>query len=132
MPVEARPDISAVIVSYNTRAMTLECIAALKGDLKDVSAEIFVVDNASTDGSAEAIRTQFPDVRVIENKENKGFGAANNRGMKEAAGRFLLLLNSDAFPRPGAIRALLEYLRQHPEAALAGPKLLNSDGTLQR
>jgi len=89
------------------------------------------VDNASQDGSAEAIRAAFPRVRVIANASNAGFGAANNRAMKEANGEFFLLLNTDAFPKTGAIRALLDYLRAHPGAGAAGPRLLNADGSLQ-
>ncbi len=126
------PEISAIIVSYNTREMTLQCLTALKADLRDTPAEIFVVDNASTDDSPAAIRAAFPDVHVIENKHNKGFGAANNQAMRQATGQFLLLLNSDAFPKPGAISALLDRLRTHPDHAVVGPKLLNEDGSVQR
>jgi GT2 family glycosyltransferase len=132
MPAEPPLLISAIVVSYNTRAMTLECLEALSADLAGIPSEIWVVDNASTDDSVTAIRERYPNVRVIPNEKNAGFGAANNQAMKQATGDFLLLLNSDAFPKPGATRALVDHLQRHPDLAVAGPRLLNTDGTLQR
>jgi len=123
--------LSAIIVSYNTRKMTLDCLRALEADLAGIPSEIWVVDNASTDGSAEAIRQELPGIRVVEVKVNAGFGAANNIAMRQAGGRYFLLLNSDAFPMPGAISALVNYLETHPRAAIAGPRLLNADRSLQ-
>ena len=124
-------DISAIIVNYNTRGMTLDCLRALETALAGIPSEILVVDNCSKDGSVEAIRAAFPRVRVFESKVNAGFGAANNIAMREAVGNYFLLLNSDAFPKPGAIQSLIDYLRANPRAALAGPRLLNADGSLQ-
>lgn len=124
--------ISVIIISYNTRQMTLDCLRALEADLKDAPAEIWVVDNASRDGSAEAIRAAFPQVRLIENPRNAGFGAANNLALRQAEGEFLLLLNSDAFVHPGAVAALAQYLRAHPRVGLVGPRLLNRDGSVQQ
>jgi len=121
-----------VIVSYNTRQMTLDCLQALNAGLEGLDAEVWVVDNASADGSAEAIRAAFPEVHVIGNPVNAGFGAANNLALKNAAGEFLLLLNTDAFVLPGAVAALVDYLKAHPKAGIAGPRLLNRDGSLQR
>jgi len=123
--------ISAIIVSYNTRDMTLDCLRTLEVGLAGIPSEILVVDNCSIDGSAEAIRAQFPRVRLFESAMNAGFGAANNIAMRQARGEYLLLLNSDAFPQPGAIPALVKYLRTHPRVAIAGPRLLNADGSLQ-
>ncbi len=127
--------LSVIIVSYNTREMTLDCLRVLKADLgaANLSArsEIWVVDNASQDGSIEAIGEQFPDVHLIENPRNDGFGAANNLALKQARGEYFLLLNSDAFPVARAIETLLETARAHPEAAVVGPRLLNADGSLQ-
>lgn len=129
------PLVSVIIVSYNTRRMTLDCLRALYADLGGVSpepqAEVWVVDNASTDGSADAVRAAFPDVRLIENPRNAGFGAANNLAIRRARGEFLLLLNSDAFLHPGALGALRGYLQAHPRAGVVGPRLLNRDGSLQ-
>lgn len=128
--------LSVIIVSYNTRHLTLDCLRALRLDLHlaqlEEKTEIWIVDNASRDGSVEAIRHEFPDVKIIANRENTGFGAANNQAMEEARGEWFLLLNSDAFPLPGAIKALYEYSCAHPEVAVVGPRLLNADGTLQR
>src|SRR5690242_19491767 len=101
------PVISAVIVNYNTREMTLDCLASLCSELRELDSEVWVVDNASSDGTVEAVRAAFPRVRIIACESNLGFGAANNRAMAEATGEYLLLVNSDAFPRAGAIRALV-------------------------
>lgn len=125
------PSLSVIIVSYNTRSMTQDCLQTLYAGLGSLTAEVFVVDNASADGSPAAIREAFPQVRLIENTGNTGFGAANNQAMAEARGEFFLLLNSDAFPQKEAIPALVTYLQNHPKAAAAGPRLLNADGSLQ-
>jgi len=127
----ADPLLSVIIVSYNTRQMTLDCLRALYDDLGETHAEVWVVDNASADGSADAIRAAFPQVRLIENPRNAGFGAANNLAITQARGEHLLLLNSDAFVHLGAVGALREYLRAHPQAGAVGPRLLNRDGSLQ-
>ena len=109
----------------------LEGLRALSDALDDIPAEIWVVDNASTDGSAAAIRAQFPAVRLIENARNLGFGAANNQALCQAQGEFFLLLNSDAFLKPGALAGLVAYLRRHPRVAAVGPRLVGADGALQ-
>lgn len=126
-----RPVVSVIIISYNTRAMTLECLKSVHADLASMPAEVIVIDNASKDGSPAAIRQDYPETRVIENTSNSGFGAANNQGMRLAAGEFFLLLNSDAFPEQGAIGAMIDCLQRHPNAAMVGPRLLNGDGSLQ-
>jgi len=123
--------LSAIIVNYNTREMTLKCLGALSASLEGIGAEIIVVDNASTDGSVEAIRGAYPGAVVVARTENSGFGAANNEAMRMAKGRYFLLLNSDAFPEPAAIRTLLDFIEDHPKAGVVGPRLLNADGTLQ-
>ncbi len=112
--------------------MTLDCLQALETSLEGLNAEVFVVDNASADGSAEAIRAAFPSVQVLDNPVNAGFGAANNLALKQAKGEFLLLLNTDAFAAPGAVAALVNYLQTHPKAGIVGPRLRNRDGSLQR
>ncbi len=124
-------DLSVIVISYNTREMTLNCLRALYAGLGNLKAEVFVIDNASTDGSAEAVRAAFPAAQVIENSGNTGFGAANNQAMQMASGEYFLLLNSDAFVEPEAVPALVDYARSHPEIGAAGPRLLNGDGTLQ-
>jgi GT2 family glycosyltransferase len=130
--LSSEPVLSVIIISFNTRAMTLRCLATLSESLGNLDTEIFVVDNSSRDGSAEAIREQYPSVILIENERNAGFGAANNLAMQQAKGKYLLLLNSDAFPQSGAIAQLVAYLDGHPEVGVVGPRLLNEDRTLQR
>jgi GT2 family glycosyltransferase len=93
--------------------------------------EVYVVDNASSDGSADAICDAFPQVHLIRNEENRGFGPANNQAILLATGKYVLLLNSDAFPRPHAIDRLVAYLDARPDTAVVGPKLLNKDESRQ-
>ena len=126
------PIITAVIVSYNTRDMTLECLHTLAAAVRPLPLEIWVVDNASTDGSVEAIRqADVPGVRLIANPENRGFGAANNQAMRQARGEFILLLNTDAFPDADAVAVMREYLDTHPGVGVVGPRLRYADGTPQ-
>lgn len=128
---DTRPVVSIILVNYNTREMTLRCLRALFDDVRDLTAEVWVVDNASTDGSVAAIRDAFPAVKLIENSTNRGFGAANNQVMRQAFGQNFLLLNTDAFLQPGALPAMLSYFHAHPHVGVAGPKLVNADGSLQ-
>ena len=124
--------VSAVVVSYNTAELTVRCLSVLVADLAGVRSELIVIDNGSADGSVPAVRAAIPGAVVIESGRNAGFGAANNVGLARARGEFVLLLNSDAFVEPGAVAALIDCLRRHPRAAVAGPRLLNADGSLQR
>ncbi|HEX5719126.1 MAG TPA: glycosyltransferase family 2 protein [Thermoanaerobaculia bacterium] len=122
----APPDeIAVVLVTHNDRARLLDALVSVR------NAEVVVVDNASTDGTAEVVRRAFPEVRLLESP-NDGYGAAANRGIAACSAPFVLLLNSDVVVRPGALRALAGYLASHPRAGLAGPRLENPDGTLQR
>ena len=125
------PVVSVIIISYNTCETTLRCLRELYAAMA-CPAEVIVVDNASTDPSVAQIVAAFPAVKLIRNDRNAGFGSANNQGMRCASGRYFLLLNSDAFVLPGAVEALVDFLEEHPEAAMAGPRLLNADGSLQR
>lgn len=133
MPGETRaPTLSVVLVSYNTRELTLRCLRALHEALGGLSAEVWLVDNASTDGSVAAVGEAFPKVHVLAQDRNLGFGAANNLAMAQASGRYILLLNTDAFVTPGALQTLVAYLETHPSVGVVGPRLLNEDGSLQR
>ena len=125
------PLVSILIVSFNTRDLTLECLRMLYANLGGVAAEVLVIDNGSPDDSVAAICRDYPQAGMIVNEMNAGFGAANNRAMELSRGKYLLLLNSDAFVAPGAIAALIEYLERHPRVGAAGPRLLNADGSLQ-
>src|SRR5262249_52765926 len=131
-------DLGIVIVNWNVRQLLAACLDSVYLDLAQsggrLSAEVCVVDNGSTDGSPEMLRAQFPHTLLIE-LENVGMGAGNNRGLRQLLERHepfaLLVLNPDTVVRPGALRALVDFLRQHPRAGIAAPKLLNPDGTLQ-
>jgi GT2 family glycosyltransferase len=127
-------DLSVSIVSFRTPEHLAHCLAALAAldaERPSLMLDVTVVDNASADGSAELVATRFPWVRLIQNTRNAGFGAAHNQALHGAHGRHLLVLNSDATPRPGALRTLVDYLDHHPSVAVAGPRLLHPDGTIQ-
>jgi N-acetylglucosaminyl-diphospho-decaprenol L-rhamnosyltransferase len=118
-------DVSVVIVTWNALPWLEQCLESVRGR------EIVVVDHGSTDGTLDFVRERYPEVRVIE-QENKGMGGGNNAGMRAAGGRYLFLLNSDVWVVDDALDRLVAFADEHPEAAVVGPKLLNTDGTLQR
>lgn len=124
--------LSIVVVSYNTKALTLDCLRRLGEVTGGMDVETWVVDNASTDGSVDAIEREYPCVKLIASDVNAGFGAANNLALKQARGRYLLLVNSDAFPEVGSIEVMCEYLDKHREVGVVGPGLKNRDGSMQR
>lgn len=128
------PDLSIIIVSYNTRQLLAGCLASVYADLGwgTLVAEVIVVDNASRDGSTAMVRAQFPQVRLIESGANLGYGTGANLGLRAAAGRYLLLLNSDTLVQVGALGELVRFMDAHPDVGAAGPRLLNADGTVQR
>jgi GT2 family glycosyltransferase len=125
------PDVSVIIVSYNTRALTLDCLRSVYEQTRELSFEVFVVDNASSDGSAAAIAAEFPQVHLVANSDNRGFAAANNQAMRLARGRYLCLANSDTVLQGGSVERLCEYLDHHPAVGMVGPRLLWPDRTLQ-
>jgi GT2 family glycosyltransferase len=124
-------DLSVIIVNYKTRDLLLECLGALTPGLSGLQSEIVVVDNDSRDGTLEALAARFPAVRLIANRENVGYGRAANQGIRATSGEFTLVMNPDCVPHAGAARALLDYLRAHPRAAMAGPRLLRTDGVTE-
>jgi GT2 family glycosyltransferase len=124
-------DISVIIVNWNTRDLLLNCIRSVFATIQGITFEIWVVDNGSTDGSQKAVKTSFPQVHLIENPTNRGFAAANNQALKRMAGRYALLLNSDAALTDGAVQKLLAFMESTPNAGMACGQLLNLDGTLQ-
>lgn len=127
MPV----DVSIIIVSYNTCAILLDCLASIYQWLPSRISEIIVIDNASTDGSAEAVAQRFPGVRLVRNTENAGFAKANNQGIQQATGQYLLLLNPDTLFIEDTITPLLAFMEQRTEAGMAGCKILHRNGSLQ-
>lgn len=124
-------DISIVIVSWNTCEILRNCIKSIYINTKDLKFEIIVVDNASSDGSVEMLKQEFPQVVLVENKENRGFAAANNQGLALAKGRYVLLLNSDTLVLDGTIQKTVKFADTLPEAAVVGCRVLNEDKTLQ-
>jgi len=123
--------LSIIIVSWNTSRILQQCLDSIYEQTKDIDFEVIVVDNASTDNSAEMIKARFPHVILIENSNNKGFAAANNRGMAVARGRYILLLNSDTVILGNAIVETVSFADIHPNTAVIGCKVLNPDRTDQ-
>jgi len=131
MSLDSRKDVSVVIVSWNTRALTTACLASLPGAAGPLSWDAWVIDNASTDGSVAAVRDEHPGVHVIANEVNVGFAAANNLGIRASTGRYVLLLNSDTVMAPWSLKELVAFADAHPAAGIVGPMLLNPDGSFQ-
>jgi GT2 family glycosyltransferase len=128
---DAAPDLSVVIVSWNTCDLLAQCLASLEAERQAVAFEVIVVDNGSTDGSRQMVARDFTQARLLTNPDNRGFATANNQGIAVAAGRYLLLLNSDTAVEPGSLGALVAFADAHPGAGILGPRLLNFDGSLQ-
>ena len=124
-------DLTVVVPSYNTRDLMEQTLRTVLEASAGLEVEVIVVDNASSDGSAEMVERKFPGIELIRNDRNLGFAAANNIAFRRARGRYVLLLNSDTIVRPDTLRGLVRFLDDHPEAAAAGCKILNPDGTLQ-
>ena len=122
-------ELSIVIVSYNTSDLIGACLKSVYA-ADDISKEVFVVDNASIDGSVDFIRKNFPSVRLIANTENRGFGAACNQALPQCTGRYIFFLNPDTEVLPGAFKAAILYMDAMPNVGLAGTRLINPDGTL--
>jgi N-acetylglucosaminyl-diphospho-decaprenol L-rhamnosyltransferase len=125
------PDVSIVIVNWNTRELLAECLTSLYDTITGFTFDVWVVDNASTDGSVEMVRTVFPSVHLILNADNEGFARASNRAMTLCQGCYILLFNSDAIATPGAIQAMLRLGNAEPGAGIVGAQLLNPDGSFQ-
>ena len=109
----------------------LDCLASVHETVKDVSFEVWLVDNNSTDGTVEAVGKAYPDVAIIENRENRGFAAANNQALRQMNGRYALLLNSDTVLTSGAVKELYEFMEYAHQAGMACGQLLNQDGSKQ-
>lgn len=125
-------DVSAIVISLNSRRFLADCLDTLqRGPWRNVTHEILVADNGSTDGTLELLAERYPHVRVMAFGRNLGFCPASNRAAREAAGRYLLFLNDDILIRDDAIAQLVEWMDQRPEAGVIGSRLLNLDGTDQ-
>lgn len=124
-------DLSIIIVNYNVKEYLKNLLHSIKKASQNLATEIIVIDNASDDGSVEMLREKFPEVKLIANEKNLGFGKANNIGFKEANGKYILLINPDTLVAEDTFIKLIEFFETHPDAGMVGCKILNPDGTLQ-
>ena len=122
--------VSVIVVSYNTCDILRTCLQELFAKSGEEELEVFVVDNASADGSADMVRREFPRIELIANQDNRGFAAANNQAWQRATGEYILLLNPDAYLKQDAVRNVRRFLEEHPECGLCGGRLVNLDGEL--
>ena len=132
------PDISVCMVALNVRDFIRDCLHSLHQASSSLSIEVIIVDNHSTDGTLEILKSEFLSgdsplpVRLVENSQNEGFVRPTNQGMRLAAGRYLLWLNPDTIIHPGALDQLVEFMESHPDVGICGPKVLNRDGSMQK
>ncbi len=124
-------DISIIIVNWNTKQLILNCLASIYRTVNNATFEIFVVDNASSDGSPEAVSEAYPDITLMVNQTNMGFAGAVNKALRLMNGRYAVLLNSDTMLKESALENMVAFMEHHPEAGLCGPQLLNADETKQ-
>jgi N-acetylglucosaminyl-diphospho-decaprenol L-rhamnosyltransferase len=124
-------DLSIIIVNWNTRDLLADCLDSIAQTAGDLNVEVIVVDNASSDGSPAMLRQQFPQVHLIENRENVGFARANNQVIEQCRARYALLLNSDALLSANAAQTMLDLAEARPQAGIVGARLLNQDGSFQ-
>jgi GT2 family glycosyltransferase len=125
------PELSIIIVSFNTCELLRDCLTALKQQSQDLRAEIFCVDNVSHDRSPEMVEEDFPEVKLIRSHVNLGFAAANNLAFEQARGRYIVLLNSDAFLHDGALQRAIKHMDENPEVGIGGGRLVGQDGSWQ-
>lgn len=124
-------DLSILIVNWNTCQHLRSCLAAIQHWVRGVVYEVIVVDNASRDGSADMVRTEFPEVRLVASRENLGFARGNNLAFSLSMGRNVLVMNPDVELLEGTAEELVSFAAHHPEAGALSPKLVNPDGTIQ-
>ena len=125
------PDVSVVIVTYNSRRHLRACLESLRQYTQAVSLEVVIVDNASADGSADEVERAYPWARLVRRRTNGGLSAAVNDGVAASTGTYVMALNPDTHIDEDALSVLAAYLREHPDCGIVAPKLLNDDGTLQ-
>lgn len=129
-PVSGTPDLSVIIVSFNTRDLLAACIESVYRATPDLALEVVVIDNASADGSAEMVAKTFPTVHLIRSAENTGFGRAANLAVAQSRAPWIVLLNPDTEVHDHALERLVEFARAHPQAGLTGGRTLRPDGSL--
>lgn len=124
-------DLSIIIVNYNVKEFLQNLLHSIARAVQNISTEIIVVDNASDDGSAEFIKEKFPEIKLIVNEKNLGFSKANNIGIKDSSGNYILLINPDTIVSEDTFQKMIKFFKENPESGMAGCKILNPDGTLQ-
>ena len=125
-------DLTVSVVSANNRAQLEACLRAIVNHTSGIALELYVVDNASTDGTDELLKREFPNVQVIHNPQRLGFAASHNRALERGRGDTSLILNDDTVILPGCFETMVRFMDAHPKAGACGPRLLNGDGSLQR
>jgi len=130
-PADSTPEVSVVIVNWNTRDLLKGCLASIAAETRSAH-EVIVVDNASHDGSAEMVRAEFPAARLIANADNRGFAGANNQGLAVARGRHVLLLNPDTVVLDGAVDRMLAWLAGQADIGCVGCQVLEAPGVIQQ
>jgi GT2 family glycosyltransferase len=123
--------LSVVIVNWNAGRALDDCLGSLFASAPEGMPEVLLVDNASTDGSQARAARDYPGIKILQNAENHGFARGANQGLERVVGELILLLNPDAVLQSSTIPLLVDFMTEHPEAAVVGPRLLNSDGTVQ-
>jgi GT2 family glycosyltransferase len=126
-----QPELSIIIVSYQTRDLLDRCLASIVKSNSTISYEVIVVDNGSQDESVDLVREKYPEIRLFVNQTNLGFARANNQALASCSGQYALLLNSDTEVLGGALDAMCHYMQSNPQAGVLGAQLLNSDCSLQ-
>ena len=121
--------LSIIIVNYNVQDFLMHTLESIQRAVMYISHEIFVVDNASVDGSVEMVKNRFSDVNLIENHINQGFASANNQAMKISTGEFIVLINPDTVVQEDTFTRLIAFMDDHPDAGVATCKILNPDGS---
>ena len=127
-PQASDPLLSIIIVTWNAKRYALECLESLHPPGSILTAEVIVVDNGSSDGTPEAIRSQFPKVELIENESNFGFARANNIGLAVSRGKYVCLVNSDVVIPPGCFEKIVEFMERNPDIGVLGPKMRSPGG----
>jgi N-acetylglucosaminyl-diphospho-decaprenol L-rhamnosyltransferase len=122
--------LSIIILTYNPGTILLDCLRSLPAGVNDLTYEVIVVDNASTDGLVQQAQAAFPHHRYILNPDNRGFAGGNNQGLAQATGDYLLLLNPDVIVEPGSLKAMVAFLEQHPKVGMVGPLTRDARGQI--
>ncbi|MFO8165967.1 MAG: glycosyltransferase family 2 protein [Desulfatiglandales bacterium] len=121
-------ELSVIIVNYNVKHFLEQCLHSVQKASKNLNVEIFVVDNNSVDGSTQLVREKFPEVQLIENKQNVGFSKANNQAIRQAKGKYILLLNPDTVVEEDTFRKIISFMDEHPDAGGLGVKMIDGKG----